>query len=161
MENKCDVSGVLAMQLMMGGGDGGPMMEMMTAAGQCNPLPQSSCGGADCEWKEEENKCDVNGLKMLGLMMGGDDGGGLLGPMLAASAACGSLQQAQCTGEDCSWKAGESKCDVSPMASLRHMGMEGNGPRREPSNSTPMGVNSMSFGSPHVRCTPMGRTCGA
>ena len=34
------------------------------------------------------------------------------------------------------------------------------GTRREPFNFTPMGVNSISFGSPHVRCTPMGRTCG-
>ena len=33
--------------------------------------------------------------------------------------------------------------------------------RREPFNFTPTGVNSLSFGSPHVRCTPMGRTCAA
>ena len=33
------------------------------------------------------------------------------------------------------------------------------GTRREPFNSTPMGVNPISPGSPHVR--PMGRTCGA
>ena len=33
--------------------------------------------------------------------------------------------------------------------------------RHEPLNDTPMGVNSTSFGSPRVRCTPMGRTCGA
>ena len=32
------------------------------------------------------------------------------------------------------------------------------GTRREPFNSTPVAVNSVSFGSPHVR--PMGRTCG-
>ena len=32
--------------------------------------------------------------------------------------------------------------------------------QREPFNSTPMAVNSISSGSPHVRCTPMGRTCG-
>ena len=30
----------------------------------------------------------------------------------------------------------------------------------QPFNSAPMGVNSISFGSPRVRCTPMGRTCG-
>ena len=35
----------------------------------------------------------------------------------------------------------------------------GNVTRREPFNSTPMGVNSISFGSPHV--CPMGRTCSA
>ena len=34
------------------------------------------------------------------------------------------------------------------------------GTRREPFNSTPMGVNSIFFGPPHVRCTPVGRTCG-
>ena len=34
----------------------------------------------------------------------------------------------------------------------------GSGTRREPVNYTPMGVNSISSGSPHVR--PMGRTCG-
>ena len=34
------------------------------------------------------------------------------------------------------------------------------GTRREPFNSTPMAANSISSGSPHVRCTPMGRTCG-
>ena len=33
-----------------------------------------------------------------------------------------------------------------------------NGTRREPFNSTPMAVNSVSSGSPHVR--PVGRTCG-
>ena len=32
--------------------------------------------------------------------------------------------------------------------------------RREPFNFTPMAVNPISSGSPHVRCTPMGRTCG-
>ena len=32
------------------------------------------------------------------------------------------------------------------------------GARREPFNFTPMGVNPISPGSPHVR--PMGRTCG-
>ncbi len=34
------------------------------------------------------------------------------------------------------------------------------GTRREPFNFTPMAVNPISSGSPHVRCTPMGRTCG-
>ena len=34
------------------------------------------------------------------------------------------------------------------------------GAGREPFNFTPMGVNPISSGSPHVRCTPMGRTCG-
>ena len=34
------------------------------------------------------------------------------------------------------------------------------GTSREPFNFTPVGVNSISFGPPHVRCTPMGRTCG-
>ena len=36
------------------------------------------------------------------------------------------------------------------------------GARREPFSFTPMGVNSIPFGSPRVRCTPMGvhRTCG-
>ena len=39
---------------------------------------------------------------------------------------------------------------------------ESDGPRPEPFNFTPMGVNSISFGSPHVRCTPMWAlsTCG-
>ena len=36
----------------------------------------------------------------------------------------------------------------------------GEGTRPEPFNYTPMAVNSISSGSPHVRCTPMGRTCG-
>ena len=31
---------------------------------------------------------------------------------------------------------------------------------RRPFNFTPMGVNPISSGSPHVRCNPMGRTCG-
>ena len=37
------------------------------------------------------------------------------------------------------------------------------GTHREPFNSTPMGVKSISFGSLHVRCTPMWAlsTCGA
>ena len=38
------------------------------------------------------------------------------------------------------------------------MAMMGTCDCREPLNSTPMAVNSISFGSPHVR--PMGRTCG-
>ena len=33
------------------------------------------------------------------------------------------------------------------------------GKRRGPLNSTPVGVDSISLGHPHVRCTPMGRTC--
>ena len=37
------------------------------------------------------------------------------------------------------------------------------GARCQPFNFTPMGVNSVSSGSPHVRCTPMCAlsTCGA
>ena len=35
----------------------------------------------------------------------------------------------------------------------------GDGPRREPSNITPMGVKSGSFGSPHVRPMGVHRTC--
>ena len=36
------------------------------------------------------------------------------------------------------------------------------GTRQGPLNSPPpMGFDSISFGSPHVRCTPMGRTCSA
>ena len=31
--------------------------------------------------------------------------------------------------------------------------------RPEPFNSTPMAANSIPFGSPHVRCTPMGVHC--
>ena len=31
---------------------------------------------------------------------------------------------------------------------------------REPFNSTPMGLSSIVFGTPHVRCTPVERTCG-
>ena len=40
-------------------------------------------------------------------------------------------------------------------------GWVGKGTRRGPLNSTPMGVNSISFGFPHVTVTlrPMGRTC--
>ena len=34
------------------------------------------------------------------------------------------------------------------------------GTRREPFNFTPMGVNSISFGSPHVRRMGVHRTCG-
>ena len=34
------------------------------------------------------------------------------------------------------------------------------GTRHSPFDSTPMAVNSISSGPPHVRCTPMGRTCG-
>ena len=37
-------------------------------------------------------------------------------------------------------------------------GVQGAGKRHEPFNSTPMGVNPISSGSPHVRL--MGRTCG-
>ena len=33
------------------------------------------------------------------------------------------------------------------------------GMRRGPLNSTSVGVDSISLGSLHVRCTPMGRTC--
>ena len=39
-------------------------------------------------------------------------------------------------------------------------GTTGAGMRREPFNSTPMGVNSISSGSPHVRPMGVHRTCG-
>ena len=46
----------------------------------------------------------------------------------------------------------------SPPKSPQHHELQLPGTRREPFNFTPMGVNPISSGSPHVR--PMGRTCG-
>ena len=49
-----------------------------------------------------------------------------------------------------------------PIAPSTYMLRVDLGTRREPFNSTPMAVNSISSGSPHVRCTPMWAlsTCG-
>ena len=47
-----------------------------------------------------------------------------------------------------------------PLNMTDALGCEG--PRHEPFNSTPTGVNPITSGPPHVQCTPMGvhRTCG-
>merc|ERR1719487_1488348 len=75
-DNKCDLNGAVAMQLMMGGGSGGPMAELMAKGAACSALSSDTCPtNSDCEWKASENKCDLNGAIAMQLMMGGGSGG--------------------------------------------------------------------------------------
>ena len=53
-----------------------------------------------------------------------------------------------------------SNIPSAPDRYYKNGGWQGYGTRRDPCSITPMGVNPIPSGSLHVRCTPMGRTCG-
>lgn len=47
------------------------LMAVMALAGRCGALPESSCvkdGDGKCEWKDKENKCDINGIVAMQLL---------------------------------------------------------------------------------------------
>ena len=127
-KNTCDLDGMYALQLMSTGGqqDSG-MGGMLQLSMKCGGVRDNGvCSAdADCEWKDEENKCDVDGLKALGMMMSGGGGGqdSGMGGMLQLSMKCGGVRdKGVCSADaDCEWKDGENKCDVDGLKALGMM----------------------------------------
>merc|ERR1712087_815177 len=111
-ESKCDLNGIVAMQLMMGGGDNSAMAELMQKGMTCSAKTQPTCD-RDCEWKADENKCDLNGMVAMQLMMGGGENS-VMAEMMQMAMACSAKTQPTCNG-DCGWIADENKCDVHPQ----------------------------------------------
>merc|ERR1712224_886941 len=101
---------------MMNGTDANnPMLALMQKGMECSSKSSAACSG-DCEWKQDENKCDLNGLvamqAMMGPLMGGTDSSNPIAPLLQKAMECSSKSSAACTG-DCEWKQGEDKCDLN------------------------------------------------
>jgi len=121
-ENKCDLDGLIAMRLIMGGSSSGPMAELMTKGAACSALRSDTCSAnSDCEWKAEENKCDIDGLMAMRLMMNGSIGGPMA-ELITKSAACSALISGTCSANsDCEWKANENKCDLNGLIVMQVM----------------------------------------
>merc|ERR1712039_543849 len=115
----------------MGGGTGSnnPMVDLMQKAAECSSKSSGACTG-DCEWKQDENKCDVNGAIAMQAMMGGGTGGNNpMADLMQKSITCSSKSSGACTG-DCEWKQDENKCDVNGIIAMQAMmgGGTGNNP---------------------------------
>merc|ERR1719428_2257795 len=99
---------------MMGaaGGADNPMAALAQKAMECSSKASGACVG-DCEWKQDENKCDLNGAVAMQAMMGA--AGGADNPMAALAQKameCSSKASSACTG-DCEWKQDENQCDLN------------------------------------------------
>merc|ERR1719221_2385741 len=126
---KCELSGKVAMQLMMGGGDnkGGDnnaMAGLMQKSIECGAKAKGACAGK-CEWKPDDNgveKCDLSVMVAMQLMMGGGDNKAMTGLMQKAMECNGKTTQASCDGE-CKWDADaeDKKCNIDEMAAMQAM----------------------------------------
>merc|ERR1740123_245735 len=129
-EEKCDLSGAVAIQMMLGGGDNNPMMGLMQKGMACEGAKaQQQCSqNQDCEWKANDNgeeKCDLSGAVAMQIMLGGGDNNPMMGLMQKVAACGGAKAQQQCSqNQDCEWKAddnGEEKCDLSGAVAMQMM----------------------------------------
>merc|ERR1711904_655270 len=106
---------------MMGGTDSNnPIAALMQKAMECSSKSSADCSG-NCEWKQDENKCDLNGVFAMQAMMGAQ--GGANNPMaeLAQKAMeCSSKSSGACSG-DCEWKQDENKCDLNAAVAMQAM----------------------------------------
>jgi len=121
-ENKCDLNGAVALQLMMGSGNGGPMAELMTKGAACGVLNSGTCSAnSDCEWKADESNCDLNGAIAMQLVMGSGNGGPMA-ELMTKGAACSALTSGTCSkNSDCEWDAHQKNCDVSTLVGINLM----------------------------------------
>merc|ERR1740121_43402 len=117
-ENKCDIGGAAAMQLVMGGSGNSAMTRLMQKGLECNAKTQPTCDG-ECEWKAEEKKCDISGAATIQLMMGGGENTAM-GDLMQKGMMCNAKTQPTCDGE-CEWKADEKKCDLSGIVAMQLM----------------------------------------
>merc|ERR1711981_621576 len=105
----------------MGGMDANnPMAGLMQKAMQCSSKSLAACSG-DCEWKQDENKCDLNGVVAMQAIMSA--AGGANNPMAALAqkaVECSSKASGACIG-DCEWKQDENKCDVNGAVAMQAM----------------------------------------
>ena len=110
------------------GGDGGGYQTPLCGGAQPYALPEGSKGGKGKSRASYEASCERAAPAREQGERGGQGGAGTGG-----------------TAYETERDVGSDDADAE-------------GKRREPFNFTPMGVNPISSGSPHVR--PMGRTCG-
>merc|ERR1712032_1046573 len=99
---------MVAMQLMMGGGDNTAMGDLMQKGMMCNAKTEPTCDG-DCEWRADENKCDLN--KLLAMQLAGAF------TMTEMAIECNAKGQQACKDE-CKWIAYENKCDLDPQMAV-------------------------------------------
>merc|ERR1719160_1295816 len=121
-ENKCDLNGIVAMQAMMGaqGGANNPMAALAQKAMECSSKSSGACSG-DCEWKQDENKCDLSGAVAMQAMMGAAGGAdNPMGALMQKAMVCSSKSTDTCSGE-CEWKQAENKCDLSGVVAMQAM----------------------------------------
>merc|ERR1719343_1393488 len=121
-DSKCDLNETVAMQLMMSDSTGGPMAELMAKDATCNALISETCSAnSDCEWKSEDNNCDLSGVVAMQLMMGGNTGGPMA-ELMAKGAACNTLTSETCSSNpDCEWNSEDNKCDLNGMVAMQLM----------------------------------------
>merc|ERR1712196_392584 len=91
----------------------------MQKAMECSSKSSATCSG-DCEWKQDENKCDLNGAVAMQAMTGGTDSNNPMASLMQKAMQCSSKSSAACTG-DCEWKQGENKCDLNAAVALQSM----------------------------------------
>merc|ERR1712025_858073 len=87
---------------------------------ECSSKSSAACSG-DCEWKQDQNKCDLNGAVAMQAMMGA--AGGANNPMAALAQKameCSSKASGACNG-DCEWKQDENKCDLNGAVAMQAM----------------------------------------
>lgn len=108
---------------MGGGGNNGPLAELLQKGAACEALNNSMCSAnSDCEWKASETTCELSGLITMQLAMG-NGGNGATAELMIKGAACNALSNGMCSSNvDCEWDAHGKSCDVSPFfASLSLM----------------------------------------
>merc|ERR1719191_2533187 len=104
---------------MMGAKDANnPMAALAQKAMECSSKASDACSG-DCEWKQDENKCDLNGAVAMQAMMGTAVGANNPMAALAQKAMeCSSKASDTCSG-DCEWKQDENKCDLNAVVAMQ------------------------------------------
>jgi len=115
-DDMCDLQFIFAMQLMMadanntamGGGDNNAYAVLIQKTAMCSAKTQPTCNG-DCEWRADENKCDLN--EMLAMQLGGAF------TMTEMAVECNAKAQQACNKE-CKWIADENKCDLNPQMAV-------------------------------------------
>merc|ERR1712196_619082 len=105
---------------MMGGTDSNsPKTSLMQKAMECSSKSSAACSG-DCEWKQDENKCDLNGAVAMQAMTGGTDSNNPMASLMQKAMQCSSKSSAACSG-DCEWKQDENKCDLNGAVAMQAM----------------------------------------
>lgn len=131
---KCDVSGSVAMQLMLGmlggGGNNTQMMGLVQKSMACSGSTiESNCTqDTQCEWKADETgveKCELNATAAMMLMFGEGEGDSSMMGMIQKQMACGGKKTQQTCNGECKWDAaasnGAGECGLDATAAMQAM----------------------------------------